>query len=364
MKKTNTLILLLLCFMMLFTMLTGCKEEEGPSKEDLRKELFALEKTDVAGSSADPETWVYKFTDSGITMREVTIDSGKGGDPVYISQLSDLHFNYCNDDDIVSGSEALISTYFNRKWLADGASVPIAENCLKLADAADQIMLTGDVLDYLSLGAMELMQKHIWDKYPDALACLGNHEATRVVEGTVPDETTLESRMQILQDFWPHDIYYTSKVIKDKVMVIQLENGANSTFWECQIEPFKADLQVAREKGYTVLLFYHIPLTTYNPADEAVKPITGEDVTFNFYKKHHSPFGYEHEDAASREMYDIIVNNADVIKGAFCGHAHYDMNTKIIAKNPDGSPAEIPQYVMAATGSSYKKGHILWITVK
>ena len=49
----------------------------------------------------------------------------------------------------------------------------------------------------------------------------------------------------------------------------------------------------------------------------------------------------------------------DVIKGAFCGHAHYDMNTKIVTKNPDGSPAEIPQYVIAATGSSYKKGHIL-----
>lgn len=358
MRKNCKLILLLLCFTLLFTMLISCNDD-NLTKDELRKKIFKQKKIDIVGSSEDLTTWIYQLENSKIMVREAVFDSGKGGDPVTIAQISDLHFNYCNEEDFETGSLALLSTYDYRKWLANGESVPNAEKCLKMASAADQMVITGDVLDYLSLGAMELMQKHIWDKYPDALACLGNHESTRVCQGKVEDKTTLESRLDILEDFWIHDMYYTSRIIKDKVMVIQLDNGTKDRFWESQIEPLKADLDLAREKGYVVLLFYHIPIATNNAEAGMVSPLR---VNSNKEKDFTNYGASNKENDPTSQVYNLIVNNADVIKATFCGHLHSDYYTEIIAKNSDGTDAIIPQYIL--TGTPYDDGHVLWITVK
>lgn len=58
----------------------------------------------------------------------------------------------------------------------------------------------GDTLDYLSHGAMEIMQREIWDRYPQAMA---SHDMTRKMQGKVIDPTPREEREKILQDFWP-----------------------------------------------------------------------------------------------------------------------------------------------------------------
>jgi hypothetical protein len=50
----------------------------------------------------------------------------------------------------------------------------------------------------------------------------------------------------------------------------------------------------------------------------------------------------------------MIVNSADVIKGVFGGHLHNEMYLEIAAKNGDGTPATIPQYVK--TASAYGDG--------
>ena len=48
-------------------------------------------------------------------------------------------------------------------------------------------------------------------------------------------------------------------------------------------------------------------------------------------------------------MYDIITNNADIIKGVFCGHEHCDYYTEISAKTSAGQSAYIPQFTMSAS---------------
>lgn len=339
------------------------------SCNDNKQEIMPTEKpeptgtVDIAGSSADPNNWIYLDQKTNIMIREATFDSGLGGDPVTIAQLTDLHFNYCNSKDFRENNPSVMSTYEHREWLRGGVSVGKAVNCLKYAEKADQIIITGDVLDYISWGNIDLMKKNIWDKYPDTLVCLGNHESIRVCQGKVEDPTTFESRLELLQEHWPHDIFYTSKVIKDKVMVIQMDNASDNDFpgrfWECQIEPLTNDLALAREKGYVVLLFYHIPIATNNTEQGVVSPIRGNAGSNAYFAN----YGTSHNaDTASAAVYDLIVNNADVIKGAFCGHLHSDYYTEIVAKTSDGTDAIIPQYIL--TGVPYDEGHIMWITVK
>lgn len=334
------------------------------ARDQIRQEYLNQEKIDIVGTSADKKTWIYQLADCGIMVREVDIDTGSDKDPIEIVQLTDLHFNYCNERDFEEANPSVMSTYKGRKWLANGASAGNAKNSLRYASFADQVVITGDMLDYMSWGCIELAKTIVFDPYPSIMATLGNHEATRVCqhpEGEkAPDSTTLESRMEILQENWIHDIYYYSKVLDERVMLIQMDNGAASCFWESQIEPFKADLELAREKGYTVLLFYHIPLCTNNPAETDLYPIRCNDTNnYNFVDNY---IGKEGTEGASKVVYDLIVNNADIIKGAFCGHKHSDYYTEIIAKTADGKDAVIPQYVL--TGNPYDKGHALKITVK
>ena len=49
----------------------------------------------------------------------------------------------------------------------------------------------------------------------------------------------------------------------------------------------------------------------------------------------------------AKQVYELITNSPDVIKGYFCGHNHGDAYTEIKAKTPEGKPAYIPQYVLA-----------------
>ena len=310
----------------------------------------------------ESKMWVYSTDRNGVTVRDLKIKTKKGGEAVTIIQISDIHFNYCNEQDFEEANPAIMSTYEYRTWLKDGKSLNNALKCLEYAEDADQLVITGDTLDYLSYGALEMAKENIFDVYPDAFVALGDHEVERQMEGKVEDTSTLESRYELLEQYWPHDLFYSSVVLEDKVMIIQMDNSSANGFLDCQVEPFKRDMQLARENDYTVLLFFHTNLRTNNYAYRYAKS------TFAGASSGTSPVNLmengvgRSRSSASAIIYDIIVNNADVIGACFCGHMHSDYYTEIVAKNADGTDALIPQYILV--GASYTKGHVLRITVE
>ena len=304
------------------------------------------------------------LSDDGLHIRDVVIHAGIGQE-IMIGFLSDLHYNFCNQHDLDEGDPVIISTLEHRRWLANGASVPTARKCLEFLDDADQIILGGDTLDYLSHGAMELMQREIWDKYPGIIATVGGHELARKMQGTVDDPLPRELLIATVRQFWKHDIYYTAKLIKDNVLVVGLMNDL-SRFNEDQYQKLAADISLAREKGYILLLFAHEPIATHDPAH---KHITGSDVIMvgdpcafpgNYCDGHTA--GGEFSDAPTKAMYELITNSADVVKGFFSGHVHSHMYLEIAATLPDGTPTVIPQYIHTAT--AYQGGHLMRILVR
>jgi len=214
------------------------------------------------------------------------------------------------------------------------------------------------------------LKENIWDRYREAdgsvskvMVTMGNHEYAQKVEGKVDETLTIEQREAMLKDNWEHDTYYTSRVIKDKVMVIQIDNG-RKTFREEQVPLLKADLQKARKNSNVVLLFYHVPLGTGNSEDTEVKSMLKGDAKSeirNFYTGN-SVMATHESTGVNGEVYELIVNNADVIAATFCGHLHNDYYTEMMAKTADGQNQVIPQYVLR--GAPYSKGHALKITVK
>ena len=245
--------------------------------------------------------------------------------------------------------------------------------CFDLLDDVDQMMFNGDTLDYLSHGCMELMQMEVWERFPDAIATVGGHECLRQMQGDVQDHLTRQERLTILQNFWKHDIYYKSNLLKDKVLVVGMCNDL-WTLNEYQLECFKKDIALAREHGYVILLFMHEPICTGDPAHACIKADSSETLLpgdtsgfpMDFYKGvigGNPMVGSDECDDTTKAMYQVIVNSADVIKGVFGGHLHDEMYLDIIAKNGDGTATTIPQYIK--TASAYGDGGaIMRILVK
>lgn len=316
----------------------------------------------IVGTSEDKNHHIYE-ADNLLFVRDIEIDAGIGKE-VTFGVVSDLHFNYCNEEDFKEANPVVMSSYEHRIWLAGGESVPTARKCLEAISDCDQMIVNGDTIDFLTHGAMELMDKEVWDKYPNVLASLGGHECTRKMQSPVEDPTTIDSRFEVLQNYWRHDIHYVSRLVCEKVICIVM-NNSQGTFYDHQIEPFKKDIELAKEKGYPILIFFHEPIDTGDPKDEVttleMALLVGDKSSYpkNFYNG--MRLGNKGTDA-NKTVYNLIINNADVIKGVFAGHKHSDFYLEIIAKNSDGTDAIIPQYVTTAT--AYSNGHILRATIK
>lgn len=302
---------------------------------------------------------------NGLSVRMVNIDIPGEADAVEIVQISDVHFSTVNDADRAENNELVMWSSTDLTWPKLSRSIENLQRALAYGASADQTVITGDVLSYLSKGNIEHLHKYIWEPYPETVVCMGNHDPLRSWNASTDESATLSERLGILEAAWKHDMYYYSKVISDRVMVIALDNasdydGGGSAFLERQIEPFKKDLALAREKGYTVLLFYHVPLSTGDYHDYKISPLGTHGSAFDCYTSSKAIIG-KNSKGASKQVYDLIVNHADVIKGAFCGHKHGDYYTEILAKNADGTDAIIPQYILAA--NPYDKGHVIKITL-
>ena len=243
--------------------------DESEIKTEETKPADEPGKTTVVGSSADKTTWLYRNSD-GVLVREVDIDSGKGGETVEIVQITDTHLSYLNDKD--KQDPVLMQTYNDRDWLKNNGGWRNAKRCLDSAANADRIILTGDIIDYMTEGVLEFVKKNIFDKYDNVNTVVGNHEVVKAMGEDVSD-ADVETRMTYIGEYFTDDVYYHSEILKNKVMIIQLDNGSDSRFWECQVDPLREDLEIARRSGLTVLLFYHIPLATGNIKYSVTKPI-------------------------------------------------------------------------------------------
>ena len=333
-------------------------------KSEEKSAYFAAERTDIEGSGADPRRHIFRLENEGIMFRTAHFDTEKGGDPIEILHTTDLHLNCLDAVDCIERRPCILSTREFRLGFRDGSTVPNTVRTMALSKFFDQTVVTGDTLDYITHGTFDLTKRLVWDVCPDAFVTIGGHDITRVMQGKVSDPSSYESRIEWLRKFWPHDVYYSSKVVKDKVMCVALDNGVGKYFEE-QATKLAADIEKARREGLVILIFEHEPLCTHNPEDHEIHPFlsyAADGLTNSF---DNDCIGKDGTSGATLAVYNLIRNNADVVRGVFCGHYHGDYITHILGSYTDevGNKVEktIPQYVL--TANAYGTGHVMKITV-
>ena len=334
------------------------------NKREARDWFYNQPKLPVPQCAEHDRVKMYRLGYTGQYIVEYTVDAGLGVEPVEINQITDVHFNYVSIAD-ESDHEVMLTRQF-RTWNAEGESVKSAIKAMDVAQYSDQTIITGDTLDYISKGNAALMKKHILARDPELMITLGGHELTKQMQTGQPDETPIEERYDFLRELWPHDMFYYSKQVGDKVIAVALDNSLNC-FWESQFEPLKADIEKARSEGKILLLFMHEPIAARGKNDRvpAILKSSGARDSQNYTDP--TVVGAVYKDKATDDLYNLIVSNADVIKGIFCGHEHSMLYVDIPATYTDENGVHktvIPQ--LSSPGNPYFKhsGTVVRIFVK
>lgn len=288
----------------------------------------------------------YRLKETGQIICEFKLRLGLSGDRVEIAQLTDVHLNYCSLKDL-EDEEARLTKKF-RIWLSDAISLISLNKAMDIAALCDQTVITGDILDYLTAGAADLVKKHIFERDPEIICTLGGHDITKEMQTDQPDKLPLEERLKIVESFWIHDIFYYSKTVKNKITVVALNNGTGR-YYEGQVVALRQEIEKCRAENKFILIFQHEPISTGDPLDSSVEPrfvVDGANAPArDFYNG--CICNPETTDTYTKEMYRLITSSADVIKGVFCGHYHSAFYTEIKARLGEKETV-IPQIVAAA----------------
>ncbi len=334
------------------------------NKAVARSWFYSQPKLPVPECAESSAVKMYRLGYTGQYIVETEIDIGLGGESVEINQITDIHFNYVAISD--ENDAEVMKTREFRKWNAEGASVKSAINAMNVAQYADQTVITGDVLDYISEGNAYLTKKHILERDPEVMMTLGGHELTKQMQTGLPDETPIEERYAFLEAFWPHDMFYYSRTVGEKVIAVALDNSLGH-FWEHQLDKLQADIERAKAEKKILLLFMHEPIGVRGKTEWVSALLKSPGAREGQDYSSPSIVGATFKDKATDDLYNLIAGNADVIKGIFCGHNHSMLYVDIPATYTDESgkhEAKIPQ--LTSPGNPYldHAGTVVRIIVK
>lgn len=379
----------------------GAKTALNKVISDMKAALNALiskaSSYSITRSFSTASDFTFVKTADGQPIRQVTVNAGLT-EPYVITQISDLHFNRLNDADKAGSTDRNNATVWSsakdRVWHARwnmaessyAGYIGNIRNALEMAGVGDFVITTGDTLDYLTLGGIEMTERELWARYPSAWMINGNHDYVQsMVQGnnastklypnaevysvspTAADGTY--AMLNAMTDgHWADGYTASDKTVKNdityasmyaegtgqKLMIIQLDNGTGS-FLASQKAKLSADLAAARKSGATVLLFMHevmgsVANVELLHTDDSSSTVADLKSTVT-----------ENKNDATAAIYSLVRENADIIKGIFNGHAHADFFSTISGTGTHGSGHVIPQHTM--TGSCYA-GAVVKITVQ
>ena len=332
------------------------------------KEFFGKEARGVCGNEKEPNTYLYELKENGLIIHRVFIDTGEGEEK-NILLISDIHLSNWNLKDFEEKNPIILETIDKRRstFRREDALANI-ERIMNYAHLFDKTIVAGDTIDYLTWGAVDYIKRYIYDKCPDALVLLGNHDTRRAMGHSMVDHSTLESREEILKTVIKTDLHYHSEMIGDRTLIIGLNNG-EAKYAPCQYEKLLCDMEMARKNSLSVLIFQHEPICTYNENEKEVTPIyissPGSYSTGKNFCDNPDRAGSSVSDEDTMRVYRLITENADIVKGVFCGHWHNEAYTEIVGSyEENGAKIQktIPQYVTDAV--AYDNGHMMIITVR
>lgn len=248
---------------------------------------------------------------------------------------------------------------------------------MEYASMFDYTMLVGDTIDFFSYGSLDVAKDVLFDKSPDSLVALGYHDyVVYTINGRSASEFDQEAAKDVLRQYYPNDITYASYDLPNApIRIVYMDDSRNGQFYYSDgiVEQFAADIQDAREKGRKILVMKHEGTCTNNENETTVQGFIcgdgegtmgsqnegkqmnyltcGGNVWFNM-----NPAQANYDQVkGTRQIYELLFHNADVISAVLHGHVHANYITEIQADYTDENgnvvQKNIPQYSSMLNGS-------------
>ncbi len=323
--------------------------------------FYSQEKQPIESRHPENPGRFYKLLGTGQTVGEFEIDLGLGEDGVEIAQVTDCHLNAVNEKDMLDPETPY--TLECRKAFRAGAMTKETVGALEGAYHSDAMIVTGDILDYMTYGTMDLVKELLTDTYPDVMMTVAWHDMTKQMQTKRPNLLTNEERIEMLGQIWPHDIHYCKRDIGKRITVLCLGNTLIAYSKDFS-EQLLAEIQRARAEGRYILIFQHEPLATRVESDRERTPeyptSNGYGYLRNFCDCDRMMARPDDPNELTHKIYGILTSNADVIKGIFAGHYHNQFYTEIPAsymKDGERVQTVLPQYVCSISCAHEKDGN-------
>ncbi len=213
---------------------------------------------------------------------------------------------------------------------------PHAEHYLDAAISharLNKLMLihTGDLIDFTSEANLDCVAEHILGE--NLLAAAGNHEFSQYVGEALEDEAYKQQSYAQVQDVFPNNLSFASKVVNGVNFVAIDDVYYNIT--ERQHELMEQEMK----KGLPVVMLCHVPLYTEKHCEYAVKAngnhaayVTGAplSVTSKYPSDSSLPADQQWrnrgvQQRADKPTLEFIkwLKEQKKLKAILCGHCHY-----------------------------------------
>lgn len=307
MKKVLALVVCLTCF----AMLAACngssdisniaENKEQTENEPSAAEIFYSKGStgnlyfgeNVTASKKNGYDNRYWYTPLKINVREINITDMGLTEPITIGVLSDTHL--CTNASAINSFETV----------------------MQYVNLTDSVVICGDVCDtFANKSNADIFKKYFSDTYKNVFCVVGNHDKY---------SDNFAENVEYINNVWPHDPMYYSKAVKEKVILVGVNNGYG-TFYEEQVVKLSNEIENARKNGQIIIFVHHISINTMDCT-------TG----------------------VNKQIYDLLTENTDVVKLALSGHMHSDSKTMV---------ENLPVYTVEGTGHDKMQNNMLVITVK
>lgn len=280
---------------------------------------FAELPTDVNASQ-------QAILDEGLEIRNITIEAGIENSFGF-SVINDAHLISVDGQYDTAEQKASAA---KRKVYFRGAEEKLAR-AMSYHDVTEnmkKIVFCGDIVDASTKDSWLSFLDIVGDRINNAIMAPGNHEFTDYIVPFPKDAAERDTYYSYFEEYMSNNPNFHSEIVNG-VNFVSMDN-AMTYFTEAQITKLQAEI----DKGYPIILSYHVPFPMEGMAPE-------DTITL---------------DETSKKMYDLICANSDIIKAAVCGHTHVEYNGFF-----EGT--SIPQYIFNATYGG-DSGRMTVITVK
>lgn len=329
----------------------------------------------------------FYISNAGPVVREIHIEhTNPNVKSSVFGVIADAHINRVDRNGKDKYDAEVMFSYwtrpgFSQKWVTEAFL-----NATKLISTYDTFILNGDTVDYVTYGTLDYIKEKVLDKYDNCIFSMGNHEPVKNMQTYIPDIDCDRNHRQLYEYFDKELLNCHTTLLNDSILLMTFNNGSYYRYNQEQYDKLKEAIALAREKGYIILMFQHIMISTGNPEDTHVKSLSqgfGDSCTHpdgrNYYNFSSTPVtGSKYDfqinmhtpnDDLNDEMYDLITQNTDVIRGLFVGHNHRCDYMEILPRNcnreiiKDGSKPTIPVHNIDSNPYDGELGNVMKVVV-